>query len=317
MGEGQGQAATRDAERRAWSMVDHAPLVRAAETAEIRVNLRRWLTPVRSFASGRRRTIIAPALRGLRSAVREEAEYGHGFVLVPVLLALGSVAWFALAETVGIAELAALLCVFGIAALLCRGRLRAFRPLPLAPAFIVAGMLLAALETVRLDTVVLDGPVTTSIRGVVLSREADDKGRWRYLVEIRETSAPHLRRPPARATLLARSRHEPFPVGSTIEGKARLSPPSGPALPGLNDFAFDAFYKGIGAVGFFYGAPRVPADADPALQGDMPLSLRAAAYLAAVREDVGNRIRTTIGGDTGAMAAALVTDEERAISRET
>ncbi|ASY62809.1 DNA internalization-related competence protein ComEC/Rec2 [Sinorhizobium sojae CCBAU 05684] len=51
--------------------------------------------------------------------------------------------------------------------------------------------------------------------------------------------------------------------------------------------------------------------------GEMTLSLRAAAYLAEMRESIGSRIRSTIGGDTGAMAAALVTDEERAIGRET
>ncbi|MCJ8520546.1 putative membrane metal-binding protein [Pseudorhizobium tarimense] len=34
-----------------------------------------------------------------------------------------------------------------------------------------------------------------------------------------------------------------------------MSPPSGPALPGLNDFAFSAFFDRIGAVGFLYGAP--------------------------------------------------------------
>lgn len=317
MGDGQGQAATQDSERRAWHMADPTPLAPAGETPEIRTKLGRWVTLAPLTASDRRDAMIASALRGIRSAVQEEAEYGHGFVLVPVLLALGSIVWFELVEGVGIAELAALLCIFGIATLLCNRRLRAFRPLPLTSALVVAGMMLAALETFRLDSVVLDGPVTTSIRGIVLSRESDDKGRWRYLVQVRETSAPRLRRPPAKATLLARSRHEPFPVGSTIEGKARLSPPSGPALPGLNDFAFDAFYKGIGAVGFFYGAPQPSEDADIIPRADMPLSMRAAAYLAAVREAIGSRIRTTIGGDTGAMAAALVTDEERAISRET
>ncbi len=42
-----------------------------------------------------------------------------------------------------------------------------------------------------------------------------------------------------------------------------------------------------------------------------------ATSIASIREAVGERIRTAIGGDTGALAAALVTAEERAISRET
>ncbi len=245
--------------------------------------------------------------------LREEEDFGHGFVLIPVLLALGAILWFSLAESIGIAKLAALLCIFGISALLCRGNLRTWRPLVLAPTLLVSGMLLAAAETDRINTVILDGPVTTQLRGTVLSREPDDKGRWRYLVEIEETSGPKLRRPPGKATLVTRSRHEPFPIGSAIEGKVRLSPPSGPALPDLNDFAFDAFFKGVGAVGFFYGAPHRAVDGN----GDLSLSLQATARLAALREAVGNRIRAAIGGDTGAIAAALVTGEERAISRET
>lgn len=316
MGEGQGQAPAQCEEQRAWYAAHLAPLACAARPFEILARPQAWTLLTWPSASNSSRAAVASAVRGLRSAVQEEAEYGHGFVLVPVLLALGSICWFALTEAPGVAELAALMCVFGIAALFCSGRFRPYRSVALAPALVAAGMLLAAVETIRLDTVVLDGPVTTNVRGVVLSREADDKGRWRYLVEIRETAAPKLRRSPTSVTLLARSRHEPFPIGSTIAGKVRLSPPSGPALPGLNDFAFDAYYRGIGAVGFFYGAPRAPgAEVGPA--SEMSLSTRAAAYLTAVREAVGTRIRTTIGGDAGAMAAALVTDEERAISRET
>ncbi|MDK1482655.1 ComEC/Rec2 family competence protein, partial [Sinorhizobium sp. 6-117] len=259
----------------------------------------------------------ASIVRRLRAAAEEEADFGHTFVLIPVLLALGSLVWFALAYDVGIAKLAPLLCVFGIAALLCRGRFAPWRPIAIVPFIFVAGMLLAAVETARLGTVILDGPVTTSIRGSVLSREQDDRGRWRYLVEIKETSVPRLRRPPSKATLLARSQHEGFPVGATIEGKARLSPPSGPALPGLNDFAFDAFFKGVGAVGFFYGVPRQMPDAHVAARTDTSLLAQGKAFLAGVREAVGGRIRTVVGGDTGAIAAALVTSEERAISRDT
>ncbi|MDX1146017.1 DUF4131 domain-containing protein [Sinorhizobium medicae] len=265
----------------------------------------------------RTRSTAAAVSRGISRAAAEEQEYGHGFVLVPVVLALGSLAWFALPETVGTAKLAALLCVFGISALLCRGNLRPWRPLAVAPALFAAGMLLAAAETARRDTVILDAPVTTTVRGTVLSRDPDDRGRWRYLVEIQETSNPRLRRAPERTTLLARSRHEPFAIGAIIEGKARLSPPSGPALPGLNDFAFGAYFKGLGAVGFFYGAPRALAGAASGRDiAETSLGERAAAYLAPVSEAIGNRIRSAIGGDTGAIAAALVTGEERAISRE-
>jgi len=297
MGQGQAQAVAGDEERRAWRLLDADAPVPTADLAVQRADLQS--PPVRYCLIIRRRIARAATSisRSMRAAAAEEQEFGHGFVLIPVLLALGALAWFELPGTVRIAELAALLCVFGISALLCRGDFRRWRPFALAPALFTAGMLLAAAETARLDTVILDGPVTTNVRGTVISREPDDKGRWRYLVEIQETSGPRLRRPPARATLLARSRHEPFQVGAALEGKARLSPPSGPALPGLNDFAFDAYFKGVGAVGFFYGAPRVPAESMVAERQQSSLPARISAFLTMMREAAGNRIRAVIGGD--------------------
>ncbi|THK40127.1 ComEC family competence protein [Ensifer sp. MPMI2T] len=316
MGKGERGPTTLDALHRALPFIGSQLPVHAAPVMQAGRRLPR--APDGSALSYRINATAAWIVRRLRAAAEEEADFGHGFVLIPVLLALGSLVWFALAYDIGTAKLAALLCIFGISALLCRGRFAPWRPIAIAPFIFVAGMLLAAAETARLGTVILDGPVTTNLRGSVLSREQDDKGRWRYLVEINETSKPRLRRPPSKATLLARSQHEGFPVGAIIEGKVRLSPPSGPALPGLNDFAFDSFFKGVGAVGFFYGAPRPAADADVAAsRNDTSPFAQGKAFLADVREAVGDRIRTVVGGDTGAIAAALITAEERAISRET
>lgn len=309
---------TLDALHRATPFSGRQIAVHAAHAPVVRTGRRLPGALKGSALAGMTHAAAASVVRRLRAAVEEEADFGHGFVLIPVLLALGSLVWFALPYDVGIAKLAPLLCVFGISALLCRGRFAPWRPIAVASFIFVAGMLLAAAETERLGTVILDGPVTTNIRGSVLAREQDDKGRWRYLVEIGETSKPRLRRPPSKVTLLARSRHEGFPVGAIIEGKVRLSPPSGPALPGLNDFAFDAFFKGVGAVGFFYGAPQQVPDGNlAASRTDTSVLAQGKSFLAGLREAVGNRIRTVVGGDTGAIAAALVTAEERAISRET
>ncbi|MCK3777669.1 ComEC family competence protein [Ensifer sesbaniae] len=252
------------------------------------------------------------------SAIEDERAFGHGFVLIPVLLSFGVLTWLSLPFDVGIAKLALLLCVFGMATVACVGKSALLRaPLIVAMLF-VAGMVLIAAETARIDTIILDAPVTTNVRGVVFSREQDDRGQWRYGVEVRETTKPRLRRQPTRITLVARGRDEPLPIGATIEGRARLSPPSGPALPGLNDFAFDSYFRGIGAVGFFYGSPtggKAPAAGE--LEATLSFGSSLATSIASIREAVGERIRTAIGGDTGALAAALVTAEERAISRET
>ncbi|WP_246810523.1 ComEC/Rec2 family competence protein [Ensifer sp. ENS09] len=272
----------------------------------------------RAIASRAARFRPAAVNPAFLAAIEEERAFGHGFVLIPVFLIFGVLAWLALPFDIRIANLAVLLCIFGMAALVCRWKLAPVGPPLVAVTLFIAGMLLVAIETWRTDTVVLDAPVTTNLRGTVFSREQDDRGRWRYGLEIEETSRPKLRRQPLKATLVTRGSGEPFPLGALIEGRARLSPPSGPALPGLNDFAFDSYFKGIGAVGFFYGAPKLSEKVASEEGGTVAALLSATKKtMAAMRETVGERIRSSIGGDTGALAAALVTAEERAISRET
>ncbi len=249
------------------------------------------------------------------TALEEEQAYGHSFLFIPVCLGSGALVWFSLAKQPGLVKLALLLCALVMAAILLRHAATLWRVLSRLAACFAAGMLLAALETQRLDTVLLDTPVTTLVRGAVLSRETTDRGHWRYIVAVTQTSDPTLKRPPEIVSLLSRSREAPIAIGQAIEGKARLSPPSGPALPGLNDFAFDSYFKGIGAVGYFYGAPHSVT----AAEGGTPSSIRlqVSEEIARWREAIGTRIRSTIGGDAGAIAAALVTAEERAISRDT
>lgn len=249
-------------------------------------------------------------------AVSEEVAFGHQFLFVPVFLGFGSLVWFWLPQTPGHLKLALLMCVFGMAFIMLRHQPGLWRTGSLIAALVTAGMLLAAWETKRLGTVVLDTPVTTWVRGTVTARETTDRGYWRYTVAVRQTSEPELRRPPARITLLSRSREAPVSIGGGIEGRARLSPPSGAALPGLNDFAFDSYFRGIGAVGYFYGKPRAVAVAqDSGTSGVAAWRATGEEAIARWREAIGARIRATIGGDAGAIAAALVTAEERAIGR--
>ncbi len=254
----------------------------------------------------------------IADAVEREQVFGHSFLFIPVFLGLGSLLWFSLPETPGLFKLALLLCVFGMAAVLLRHSPSVWRMAARLAALCIAGMLLAAWETARMDTVLLDTPVTTMVRGTVAGRETTDKGYWRYTVAVAATSEPRLKRAPEMVTLLSRNRDVAVPIGGGIEGRARLSPPSGAALAGLNDFAFDSYFRGIGAVGYFYGKPHPVTVPQGAVNGWIDrMRAEAAETIARWREAIGARIRGTIGGDAGAIAAALVTAEERAISRPT
>ena len=53
--------------------------------------------------------------------------------------------------------------------------------------------------------------------------------------------------------------------GQHIAAQARLLPPPQPAWPGGYDFARDAYFRGIGAVGSVLGRPQAaPAAVEPA-----------------------------------------------------
>ena len=179
--------------------------------------------------------------RDMHSAFAEERAHGHFFLFVPVFLGAGAALWFAALSDPSILALLVIASATFWPALRLRHR-EDWLALAAGAAFLVpVGMLLAAFESARLDTVLLDAPVTTQITGRVLSRESDEREAIRYRIALTTTQDPTLKRVPAVVTVLARSKHEPIAIGDGISGRARLNPPSGPALAGLNDFAFDAY----------------------------------------------------------------------------
>ena len=247
----------------------------------------------------------------------EERAFGHGFLFIPVLIGCGAVLWFSLDVTPSSSVLAiAFLLVAGLA-LLVRYTPGFMSTACSLCAFVLLGMLLADFETRRAGTVVLDTPVTTTITGTVARREVDARGSWRYVVRLTATEAPVLSRPPQMISVLSRGSGEPAALGATISGKVRLSPPSGPALPGLNDFAFASYFKGIGATGFFYKPPQTLPSPAGDIKAEAGWLEWADMWLYGLRSAIAERIRSTIGGDAGAFAASIVTDERQAISAET
>jgi len=249
------------------------------------------------------------------AAIGREEAFGRVFLFVPVALGTGAVLWFALPQTLPIAAPVFLFAVSSVFAVLSRfGSPMAHRVWS-ALALCAIGMLLADLETRRMQTVLLDTPVTTQVTGRVLRREAGAAGEWRYLVRVEATAEPRIRRAPEEVVLMTRARHEPFSLGEVLRGKARLSPPSGPALPGLDDFSFSGYFGGIGAVGYFLGAPTHVERS--AVSGTGPWWEAAEQTLLVVRDGITQRIRRTVPGDAGGFAAAILTGDRRSMSAAT
>lgn len=95
--------------------------------------------------------------------------------------------------------------------------------------------------------------------------------------------------------------------GEWLRLKAILLPPPAPAMPGAYDFQRRAWFDRLGAVGFALGTAETIAPPD----GAGPSRWRAA--IEAIRAAVTARIRAALPGDTGAIAAALITGETHAI----
>ncbi|AGS21775.1 ComEC/Rec2-related protein [Rhizobium etli] len=246
----------------------------------------------------------------------EEVDYGRLLLFSPVLLGAGSALWFLAATDIPVGPLLLGLSALTVAVLVAGSGRPVLQITLLALALVVSGMLCSQFESWRASTVILDSSVTTTVTGRVERREGDDRGRWRYILAVAGTAEPEVKRPPRRITVIARGADAPFEIGDIITGRARLTPPAGPALPALNDFSFGAYFDGIGANGFFYGAPtKLDPQVEPPRARWTSDALLERLYR--LRSGIGDRIRSILPGDTGAFAAALVTDERRAISNET
>jgi competence protein ComEC len=168
---------------------------------------------------------------------------------------------------------------------------------------IAAGFAAAQTETWRLATPMLDHPLgAVALVGKVVDLEAQPNGVRATLVP--ETIAtldparlPHLVRIKLRGAVPA------IAIGDRISVKAELMPPAGPALPGGFDFQRQAWFRGIGAVGYALGKPLIQPGTASGLAG----------RVRALRAGIALRFRTALPGPEGSIAAALVTGERGAI----
>ncbi|MFQ5955066.1 MAG: ComEC/Rec2 family competence protein, partial [Kiloniellales bacterium] len=99
-------------------------------------------------------------------------------------------------------------------------------------------------------------------------------------------------------------------IGEWVVLRAMLRPPPPPAAPGAFDFQRYAYFLRLGGVGFALGAARrtePPEDARPGGTDAWRMGL------ARLRTAIADRVRGSIDGPAGTVAAALMTGDRRAI----
>jgi len=114
---------------------------------------------------------------------------------------------------------------------------------------------------------------------------------------------------PERIRIRLRGNQPMLEPGDWITGRARVAPPSAPALPDGFDFQRHAFFSQIGGFGFSFGPVSVTAKA--ADIRDYSLRL----WVSRTRDALTARILKGLAAPLGGIAAALMTGEKHAVDR--
>jgi len=193
--------------------------------------------------------------------------------------------------------------------LLLRGasgpRLAAFALLAVA-----LGFGAAQLRAERVAAPVLErswGPAAMSAE--VLAAEPHARG-WRLYLRPLEMPGLEEATVPAQVRVTVAGLETPPIPGSRVRLRAALRPPSPPAAPGAFDFARQAWFQGLGGIGFAYGAPTLLPEA---AQTDAGRTAAWHLWWAGLRQTVAQRIAAKLEGPAGAVAVARVTGQRGGI----
>jgi competence protein ComEC len=125
------------------------------------------------------------------------------------------------------------------------------------------------------------------------------KGTVRLTLATKDPALP----PRVRVSIDSESAPADIYAGTEIRVRARLAPPPPMALPGTYDFARDAWFKRIGAVGKALGPIEI-------------LQPGRAAGLDSVRQRLGRHIRERLPGNESGIAVALVTGDQNGVTED-
>jgi competence protein ComEC len=262
-----------------------------------------------SVARARAAAARAPDWRALFAAALAKEIDGRRFFLWIPVAAMAGVALNLAADGEPVLWLPALLTA------LCAALAWISRARPLALglwvglAALFAGFLSMGLRTARVETPVLDHVRIVKLRGFVEEVDIRPVGARLVLGVVDAGNmpaglAPHRVRVTTRTT-------PNFAAGDYVALTARLLPPARAVVPGGYNFSRDAYFAGVGAVGSTLGTISVlppPREAS--------WRQRFFAAIDQARNRLAVRVDAIIGGDEGAIAAAMVTGKRDFLSND-
>ncbi len=249
---------------------------------------------------------LAPLWGVFGRAFEAEMALRRPFLWLPVAAGTGVVLYLYADREPSLWLIAPAAVSLGVLAYLARARRLAFYFL-CGFCAVFAGELSAAWRTARVAAPVLDKIRIAKLEGFIEEMDFRRTGA-RFLLRVHSAEGLAPDATPFRVRLSMR-RAPPFEAGTYVSLKARLLPPAHASLPGGYDFARDAWFARLGAVGNVLG--RIEVVAAPVSPG------LAASIMMAIdrgRNALARRIDTIVGGDAGAIAAAMVTGKRDLLS---
>lgn len=280
-----------------------------------------------ALVEGAGAAVLAPrgAAASARSRPRPHLLARSGLMpWLPLWLACGIGAWLALPFQ---PSLAAHLAIWAAAGGLwlagrvgcraaARGRLGwgpvdGLRLLALAVLTAAAGFSLAGWRSEQVAAPVLDFRYYGPVEGRLIGVDRSGRDRLRLVLDevVLRDMAPA--RTPAMVRLSLMLPDDAAPVlpraGTRVMLTGHLGPPPGPAEPGGFDFRRDAWFQGLGAVGY----TRTPVlTVAPAPEG-------GAQWVTRLRLHLSDGIRSAIPGQPGAVASAITTGDRSGLEEAT
>jgi competence protein ComEC len=251
---------------------------------------------------------LAPLWRVFGRAFETEVALRRPFLWLPVAAGTGVVLYLYADREPSLWLIAPAAMAFGLLAYFARANRLAFYFL-CGFCALFAGELSAALRTARVAAPVLDKIRIVALQGFIEEMDFRRNGA-RFLLRVHSAEGLAPDETPFRVRLTMR-RTPPFEAGTYVSLKARLLPPARSSLPGGYDFARDAWFARLGAVGNVLG--RIEVVAAPESPG---LAASAMMAIDRGRNALVRRIDTIVGGDAGAIAAAMVTGKRDLLSNE-
>ena len=250
--------------------------------------------------------LVALAGVHVSAALRREAAERRLFHAIPIAFGVGILLYFTadrepdiLAPAIGLA--------LALAACWPARRTRIVLPLLLALAATFAGFAAASLRTASVSAPSIARPTIAVLTGYAEVVDPRAKGS-RILLRVTSMEGRTAADTPYRVRLTSAQKGS-IRAGDHVQVKARLLSPPEASRPGGYDFAREAYFRGLGGVGSVLGATtHAPATAD------MPVGLRAKAVVDRARNALTERIAEAIGGQAGALAAALVTGKRELLT---